>query len=154
MECRRRPLPRPGDSHAGCLDAAPEAVSEGNPLHRRQARGSRGRLWCWQQQNSTFVAFGLIWNHTNSFFCYEKRNLAKQQKLDFYFKPVQRNNKTMSHSHPPLLSWHLDLRMSFLPSRLRNSEPQRYTVFMSTRKIHVFIFFKSSKSAIFIVALL
>lgn len=43
-----------------------------------------------EQQKSSFMAFGLIWNHTNSFFCYEERNLAQQQKLNFYFKQGQK----------------------------------------------------------------
>jgi hypothetical protein len=56
---------------------------------------------------------------------YERRKLAKQQKLDFYFKPVQKKeNRTMSHSHQPLVSQHFVLRMmmSFHPPLLHNSE--------------------------------
>lgn len=74
------------------------------------------------------------------FFVMKRRTWQNSRSWIPILSWCRRNNKTMSHSHPPLVSWHFVPGMSFLPSCLRNSKPRCYITLTGTRKLRVSIF--------------
>ena len=117
-------------------------------LKRVEARAMDWRKGYRTVSSRTALSWHEVWLETTEivfFFVMKRRTWQNNKSWTPILSWRRRNNKTVSHSRPPLVSWHFVLRMSFLPFCLRNSKPQCYIILTCPGKLQEFIFTNRGK---------